>query len=116
MQYFLCPEPTMLFSWGSEKDGAIFDNNGMWKGHTSWIVLLTNAKQKGIVCPHLIYTECLHSMTETNCLKDIETQCIDINTRYSVCERGSEEGHLGEGQGGKALMAQRGAVLSVDIS
>ena len=55
-------------------------------------------------------------MTETNCRKDIETQYIDVNTRYSVCERGgSEEGHLGEGQGGKALMAQRGVVLSVDI-
>ena len=53
-------------------------------------------------------------MTKTNCLKDIETQYIDVNTRYSVCERGSEEGHLGEGQGGKALMAQRGVVLSVE--
>ena len=54
-------------------------------------------------------------MTETNCRKDIETQYIDVNTRYSVCERGgSEEGHLGEGQGGKALMAQRGVVFSVE--
>ena len=54
-------------------------------------------------------------MTEINCLKNIETQHIDVNTRYSVCERGgSEEGHLGEGQGGKTLMAQRGVVLSVE--
>ena len=54
-------------------------------------------------------------MTETNCLKDIEMWYIDVNTRYIVCERGgSEEGHSGEGQGGKALMAQRGVVLSVE--
>ena len=54
-------------------------------------------------------------MTETNCLKDIEMQYIDVNTRYSMCERGgSEEGHLGDRQGGKALMAQRGVVLSVE--
>ena len=34
---------------------------------------------------------------ETNWLKDIETQYIDVNTRYSVCERGgSEEEHLEE--------------------
>ena len=54
-------------------------------------------------------------MTETNFLKDIETQYIEVNTRYSVCERGgSEEGHLEEKQGGKVLMSQGGVVLSVE--
>ena len=52
--------------------------------------------RRGIACLHLIYTECPHSMTEINWLEDRETQYIDVNTRYSVCERGgSEEGHWG---------------------
>ena len=40
---------------------------------------------------------------------------MDVNTRYSVCERvESEEGHLEEKQKGKALMGQRNVVLSVE--
>ena len=63
-------------------------------------LLLSEASQavKERLCMSpLIYTDCPHSITETDGLKDVQTQEVNVNARCGVCGGvGPREGHSEE--------------------